>query len=221
MLQVSEYWTEKFPGASVGLMVLSQVENPENCEALEAARMQIEAEIGRKFADRKAVLEHPPIKAYNAYYKLFDKTYHVQHQLESVGYKGKTIPRSAGLVEAMFMAELKNGLLTAGHDYQALQLPLKLQVASGDEQYILINGKPQRTKPGDMMITDGKGVISSVIYGPDLRTRIVAGTKAVAFMVYAPSGISSAAVEGHLADIYSFVRRVAPTVKIEVQQICR
>ena len=47
-----------------------------------------------------------PIPAYNACYKGFKKTYHVQLQLESVALKGRSIPRVAALMEAMFMAEL-------------------------------------------------------------------------------------------------------------------
>ena len=61
------------------------------------------------------------IQAYAAYYERFNKTYHVQLQLESVALKGKSIPRVSALVEAMFMAELENLLLTAGHDLDVVQ----------------------------------------------------------------------------------------------------
>ncbi len=57
-----------------------------------------------------------PLPAYASYYRAFDKTYHVLGQLKSVAVKGKAIPSVAALVEAMFIAELHNGLLTAGHD---------------------------------------------------------------------------------------------------------
>ena len=221
MLQVTEEWEKMYPEASVGLMLLSGAVNPEYSEALECCKRELEAKIRSRFPSRREIIEFEPIRVYSAYYKGFGKTYHVQHQLESVAVKGKTIPQGAGLVEAMFMAELKNGLLTAGHDYQALTLPLKLTVATGEEEYVLINGKEQTAKSSDMIITDGENVISSIIYGPDQRTRIHSDTKQAVFLVYAPAGIASATLESHLHDIYSFVRFFAPTVKIEAKEIFR
>jgi len=41
------------------------------------------------------LLEHPILKAYQEYYRRFKKTYHVQLQLESLLFKGKSIPSVA------------------------------------------------------------------------------------------------------------------------------
>ena len=221
MLYVAEEWKKAYPGASVGLMALRNVSNPEWNDSLENSKRRVENGIRESFPTREAVMDYAPIRIYNEYYKRFGKTYHVQHQLESVGFKGKTIPQVAGLVEAMFMSELKNGLLTAGHDCNALQLPLTLKVAAGDERYVLMNGKEQNTKAGDMIIADGEGVISSIIYGPDLRTRIIPSTQQAVFTVYAPAGISQEMLSNHLVDIYKFVQQFAPETKIEFQKIYR
>ena len=217
MLMVSEEWKRAFPNAGVGLMTLSGVTNPERCAALDQKKRLLEEEIRSRFPNRRSVAEYEPVQAYNAYYKRFGQTYHVQHQLESVGFKGKSLPAVAALVEAMFMAELKNGLLTAGHDWQSLQLPLQLRVADGRQEYGLINGKTQATKLGDMMIADADGVISSIVHGPDWRTRITADTTQTLFVVYAPAGIAKTAVNRHFDDIFSFVRLVAPTANMERQ----
>ena len=107
MLQVSKAWKQVFPEAGVGVMLLDQVSNPTLSEALETEKRLVEAELRAKFADRQALLDSSILKAYADYYKKFAKTYHVQQQLESVIFKGKSIPTVAGLVEAMFMAELK------------------------------------------------------------------------------------------------------------------
>ena len=131
MLMVSEEWKQAFPGAGVGLMTLSGVANPDCCAVLEHKKRVLEEEIRARFPNRRAVADYEPVQAYNSYYKRFGQTYHVQHQLESVGFKGKSLPAVAALVEAMFMAELKNGLLTAGHDWHSLQLPLRLRVGHG------------------------------------------------------------------------------------------
>ena len=217
MLMVSEEWKRAFPNAGVGLMTLSGVTNPERCAALDQKKRLLEEEIRARFPNRRAVAEYEPVQAYNAYYKRFGQTYHVQHQLESVGFKGKSLPAVAALVEAMFMAELKNGLLTAGHDWQNLRQPLTLQVATGEEAYVLINGKTQKTKMGDMLIADADGVLSSIVHGPDYRTRITADTSRALFVVYAPVGISRTAVEKHFDDIFAFVQLVAPAAKLELR----
>lgn len=221
MLQVSEAWQQLYPGAGVGVMLLDQVNNPAFSEALEAAKRLVEAELRAKITDRQMLVDNAILKAYADYYKKFAKTYHVQPQLESVIFKGKSIPSVAGLVEAMFMAELKNGLLTAGHDYQALQLPLTLDVAGSDEQYVLMNGKEQAVKSGDMRINDASGIISSIIHGPDQRTRIATDTQAVLYVVYAPPGIAHKLIVQHLSDIHGYVRLFASEVQMLEQLVLR
>ena len=58
--------------------------------------------------DRVALRREPILKAYQEHYKRFEKTYHVHLQLESIVFKGKPIPTSVALVEAMFMAEVNS-----------------------------------------------------------------------------------------------------------------
>ena len=75
------------------------------------------------------------------------------------------------------MAEIDSRVLTAGHDLGSIQGTLKLDVATGGESYTLMRGTAQTPKAGDMMISDEEGIISSIIYGPDQRTQIRAGTR--------------------------------------------
>ena len=139
----------------------------------------MEEHLRKQFAgqDRAAVASHPVLQIYSEYYKRFKKTYHVQLQLESIVLKGKSIPTMAALVECMFMAEVKNMLLTAGHDLDTLQLPLTLDVTQGIESYTVMRGENQIVKSGDMTISDELGIVSNVIYGPDQRTQITAETR--------------------------------------------
>jgi DNA/RNA-binding domain of Phe-tRNA-synthetase-like protein len=217
MLIVSDAWKQTFPGAVVGTLVMRNVANPGSHTALDRRKEELENQLRSRFAEggRAAIKGLPVIRTYDAHFARFKKTYPVQLQLESVALKGKSIPRVAALVEAMFMAEVENLLLTAGHDWAAVQLPLRLDVATGNEQYILINGQEQTTKPGDMLMADAQGVISSVIYGPDQRTRITAVTRQVLFVVYAPVGIGEQAVRQHLEDIRANVVLVAPEAAVE------
>ena len=216
MLIVSEAWKTAFPGAAVGILAMCNVVNPDRHPALDSCKAELENQLRSRFSghSRAALKALPPIQVYNAYYKRFKKTYHVQLQLESVALKGKSIPRVAALVEAMFVAELKNLLLTAGHDLEATQMPVRLDVSDGSERYTRVNGQEQVLKPGDMMIADAQGVISSVIYGPDQRTRITSDTRQVLFTVYAPAGIREQAVRQHLQDIQANVILVAPEAEV-------
>jgi hypothetical protein len=138
MISISEPWQVVYPGANVGFLALRNVSNPERHEVLDARKDALEADLRARFAaaGRTALTALPTIEAYSRYYGRFRKTYHVLLQLESVALKGRSVPRVAALVEAMFMAELKNQLLTAGHDLAALQGSVTVGVATGEERYI-------------------------------------------------------------------------------------
>jgi DNA/RNA-binding domain of Phe-tRNA-synthetase-like protein len=221
MFEISPALTTAYPGAHAGVLAMKNVTNPPQCPSLDIQKEALENQIRERFSgqDRSAILALPVIQAYEAYYKPFKKTYHVQLQLESIAFKGKTLPNIAALVEAMFMAEVKNLLLTAGHDLDKVDLPVMMDVAQGDESYTLLRGQEQTLKTGDMFMADRKGVISSIIYGPDLRTPITNATRHAIFTVYAPPGIEISTIEQHLADIRQNVLVVAPEAQIELLQV--
>lgn len=219
MFSITDLWRENHPGANVGCMVVRKVQNFAQCERLEACKRKLEADLCQLFSSREQLSANSIIMRYEDYYKRYKKTYHVRQQIETIVLKGKQIPSIASLVEAMFMAELKNCLLTAGHDYDTLQMPLYIKVGTGNENYILFNGKEHPVKKGDMMIADTAGVISSVIHGPDSRTRITQDTKKALFIVYTPEGIPPQAVYNHLDDIYFYIKLFSPEAEIEMQQV--
>jgi DNA/RNA-binding domain of Phe-tRNA-synthetase-like protein len=221
MFEVTEAWKSAFPQAHAGVLVMKDVVNPASHADLERRKAALMAEIRSRYGglERSQLEILPCLQVYGAYYKRFKKTYHVQLQLESIAFKGKSIPSVAALVEAMFMAEIKNMLLTAGHDFDALQLPIRLDVTKGDETYTLMRGQPQQVKAGDMMIVDGKGIISNIIYGPDQRTQIQLGTRNVIYTVYAPGGISEQPIAEHLQDIERYVRLFSPDARTEMLQV--
>src|SRR5687767_11387847 len=221
MFEVMSTWRSTYPDAHAGVLIMRAVSNPVHHAALESQKAALEQELRKQFSgmDRAAIASHPTLRAYAEYYRRFKKTYHIQLQLESIVLKGKSIPTVAGLVEAMFMAEMKDMLLTAGHGLDALQLPLSLDVATGTEQYKLLRGEQQTLKAGDMMISDQVGVISSIVHGPDQRTQITPDTRDVIFTVYAPPGINEQTVAQHLQSIKENVLLFAPQAQVELFQI--
>ena len=221
MFEVTSAWKSAFPEAHAGVLVMRDVINPAHHAELEKHKTELEEGLRSQFSgrDRAAMSNLPILQAYNTYYRRFKKTYHVQLQLESIAWKGKSIPSVSALVEAMFMAEMKNMLLTAGHDLDILHLPLTLDVSKGTESYTLLRGDEQVLKAGDMMIGDGMGIVSSIVYGPDQRTQITDGTRNVVFTVYAPPGINGQTVAQHLQDIQEYVMVIAPQAQVELLKV--
>jgi DNA/RNA-binding domain of Phe-tRNA-synthetase-like protein len=221
MLTVSKAWQTTYPGAAVGVLAMDQVIAPRKHPGLAKRKAELEEALRARFKgwSRSDLKELPAVQPYVAYYKRFKKSYHLLLQLESVAFKNKSIPRVAPLVEAMFMAELKNQLLTAGHDLAKVEPPVTVRVAAGDEAYTTMGGSEQILKEGDMYIADTRGVISSIIYGPDRRARIRPSTTQLLFTVYAPQGVGNEAVESHLRDIEDNILLIAPEAKVTERSV--
>lgn len=220
MLIHKSEWEKLYPGASVGILIISAAPNQPCHDKLNIAKQELEATLREKYQTltRKELREVYPLDTYTAYYKKFGNNYHVLHQLESV-IKGKSIPTVSSLVQAMFMAELKNLLLTAGHDYNKVKLPLECKLSAGNEQYHGISGRDIYTTSGDMIIQDGAGIISSILKGPDSRTRIGLDTTCALFTVYAPPGITESSINQHLEDIENYIRIVSDAAVTEAKQV--
>lgn len=219
MFTITDEWKKLYPEAHLGILVMNDVTNPESHPDLDREKRQLESDLRILFRDSTELKSQETVKAYQGYYKRFKKTYHVLQQVQSVCFKGKSIPKVAALVEAMFMAELRNMLLTAGHDMDVVELPIRLDAAKGNERFVAMSGKEQTLKSGDMFIADGKGIISSVIYGPDKRTRIGPSTRRVLFTVYAVPGVGYQATRQHLGGIEAYVRLVAPDATVELLDV--
>ena len=223
MLILSESLKNEYPGGLIGAIHFKNVINAEPAQRLEKLKEDLETTLRNRYKNhsRSDLGLTEPIKTYVDYYKRFRKTYHVLLQLESVVFKNKSIPNVSPLVTAMFMAELKNQYLTAGHDLDTINLPIRVDVSQGSERYTLLNGQEKTLIQGDMMMVDGNGIISSIVYGPDHLTQIKKSTKNVIYVVYAPPGIKEELLEHHLEDLNQYVKAASPDAVLELQQIYR
>ena len=165
--------------------------------------------------ERKAALSSEPLCHYAAYYKRFKKSYHVLGQLESILLKGKNIPPVGIPVEAMFLAEVKSQMLTAGHDLDMTQGNLIIDIAAESLAYKSISGKEQQLALRDLYLSDEAGVLSSIIGGPDYRTQITTTTRDCLYFVYGVEGITSQRIEAHLKTIASYLSKTISGVQIE------
>jgi DNA/RNA-binding domain of Phe-tRNA-synthetase-like protein len=211
---------EVYPDAKVGVLVIEGVDNKAGLAPLDGPKGAVQAELRTKFKglSRNELDQMAVLKEYSEYYRNFGKTYHVRLQLESV-VGGKDIPMISALVTSMFLAEMKNQILTAGHDLDLLDLPLDASVGLGSEEYLMMSGQEQVVRAEDLFIADRLGVISSIIHGPDKRTKITAKTSRVLYTTYMPGGIDEAAGLAHLEDIASFVKMADSGARVDLMQV--
>lgn len=197
-----------YPDALVGLLHFSIEPCNADLEKLNSSTSMIVAHLKDQFHEQFHLRSDPVIKSYENFYKAFKKTYHVLPQVESVLFRDKQPRLTFPLLQIIFISELKNRLLTAVHDSAAVEYPLAFDVASGTEQYIMLNGTHTTLKNGDMFISDRSGVISSIIYGPDQRTKILPDSENVLVVVYGPQGIGRQSIDAHFSDILSLAVEV-------------
>jgi len=211
----------RYPNLKMGVLLLKIVANVFRYEALETDRIDLENELRARYgaSTRRDLLAIGPMKAYDEYYRAFGKPYQLLPQLESIVRKGRSMPPVSPLVLSMFMAEMKNLYLTAGHDYSRIEGRIELDVADGTETYTLLAGQEKRTTPGDLMMRDAEGVVSSVVYGPDGRTKMTESTTEALFIVYVPFAGDEGRILAHLDDIAGEVRKNQEDVIVEERAV--
>ncbi|MBU1342328.1 MAG: hypothetical protein KKE44_06315 [Proteobacteria bacterium] len=220
-MAVSHQWKKAFPGAHIGILLVGNVDNTKPSPPLNNQKENLASLLRNKYDgfSRADLLETKRLQAYRSYYRKFGKTYHIQLQLESILHKGKSLPNVSPLVDANFAAEMQTLLLSAGHDADCLCFPLMIDISRGAEGFIQINGSKKTLKKSDMMMTDAKGVVCTVIYGQDQRTQISPKTRRALYVTYAPPGIEAASVLDHLNTIQKNIILFAPDAKVEYQQV--
>lgn len=70
-----------------------------------------------------------------------------------------------------------------------------------------------------MMMSDGKGVICTIIYGQDRRTPITTKTRRALYVAYAPQGVPEAAAGRQLDLIRENVQLFSPEAEVEMIEI--
>ncbi|HPI98245.1 MAG TPA: phenylalanine--tRNA ligase beta subunit-related protein [Synergistales bacterium] len=212
MFRYSADLTEIHPGNVMGFLCIRGIDPDGSTRDFDTYQADLENEIRENYSslEREDLKKIPQFEIYGAYYRRFKKTYHLFLQLESIVFKGRSIPPAPPLVRVMFLGEMKNLLLTAVHDLDRISPPVNIQVSVGGEKYTGLNGKEQVLKKDDMFMSDNVGIISSIIYGPDNRTAVNERTRNALFSVYAPPGIGRERVEDHLKDMDTMIRMWSP-----------
>lgn len=223
MLSISatSEWQNAYPGAIIGLLELSGIDNTLTSASLDERKREAENHLRERYQGftRKDFLALPVLSAYQQYYRRFDKTYHVQLQVESIVLKAKSLPNVSPLVDANFIAEVETFVLTAGHDVTKLHGPISIDVSGEDDQMTQMNGNSKRIRAGDMIMRDADGICCSIIYGQDNRSPISAETSQILYVAYAPVGVPSKVVDTQLGKIVDNIRLFSQTAIVEQQYL--
>ncbi|MBC8335843.1 MAG: hypothetical protein ISR59_08080 [Anaerolineales bacterium] len=220
LISGTDEWKKGHPGAIIGLLELSGVDNKSASLQLEERKRETEARLRDLYAGftRQDLVSLPVLSTYKEYYKRFKKTYHVQLQVESILLKGKNLPSISPLVDANFIAEVETFVLTAGHDVAKLKGPTLIDVSHEGEQMPQMNGHLQSLRPGDMVMKDAERVSCTIIYGQDNRSPITPATSHVLYVAYAPAGVPAKAVESQLQKIKEIIQSFSPEAVAEQSQ---
>lgn len=215
-ISATDEWRQAHPGGMIGLLEMQGVENNQTSAALNRRKQEIQTELAERYSGytRKDFLALPIMSAYDRYYTRFNKTYHVQLQLESVVLKGKSLPNVSPAVDAYFMAELETLVLTAGHDVSKLREPVRMDVSRAGDAMTQLNGTSKTMSGGDMVMRDAEGICCCIIYGQDNRSPIAPETLHVLYVAYAPRGVTLQAVESQLDLLQQYIRLCSPLAQI-------
>ena len=221
IISATDEWRTAHPGAVIGLLELSGVENVHPSSQLDERKRETEARLRERYLGftRKDFLSLPVMSAYDQYYKRFNKTYHVQLQVESIVLKGKSLPNVSPLVDSNFAAEVETLVLTAGHDVAKLHGSISMDVSREGDQIAQMNGETKAIRAGDMIMRDSVGICCSIIYGQDNRSPISSATTHVLYVAYAPVGVSAEMVNSQLQNIEENIRLFSPTAVMELRQL--
>jgi DNA/RNA-binding domain of Phe-tRNA-synthetase-like protein len=220
-ISATEEWRTAHPGATIGLLELSGIENIGSSPKLNERKREIEARLRDRYKGftRQDFLALPVMADYDRYYARFNKTYHVQLQLESIVLKGKSLPDISPAVDANFMAEVETLILTAGHDSMKLRGSLSMDVSREGEQMTQMNGTSKTIRAGDMIMRDAEGICCSIIYGQDAQSPISLETTRVLYVAYAPAGIAADIVDSQLRGIEENIRLFSAHAAVEQHRL--
>ena len=220
-ISASDEWLTIHPGAVIGLLELSDVENPLSSSRLDERKRETEARLRERYQGftRQDFLALPEMSVYSHYYKRFNKTYHVLLQVESIVMKGKNLPNVSPLVDANFIAEVETLVLTAGHDVAKLCGSILIEVSREGDHITQMKGESKAIQAGDMIMKDANGVCCSIIYGQDDRSPISTETSHVLYVAYAPAGVPLKSLDGQLQKIEENIRLFSSTAIVERHQL--
>jgi DNA/RNA-binding domain of Phe-tRNA-synthetase-like protein len=210
----SEEFRQTYGDACVGFILLSCEQNEKQSDLQQTEKEKLVVQLRDRFPDKSSIKNDTVIQAYQKYYQQFKSNYHVRFQIETMTIKGKDMPVRSVLVDAMFMTELKYGLLIAGHDVNFVKQPITVDCAQPFEMFTQFGGGIKTLKAGDMCIRDAEKMLSCILYGPEDISPVTMNTNKVLYTIYGPAGVGKEMVSKGLDDIAGNIQIALPNVQV-------
>lgn len=208
-----------YPDGIFGVLIAHDCANRPQTLSIAADKRAVEGRLRERFPG-ETIDSDPVARAYAHHFRRYGGRYPVVHQAKTV-LAGRSIESNSALVEAMFTAELDSLILTSGHDLRALRFPLAVDLTVTGDAYTMLSGKERVLRAGDMIVRDTEGIIASVAYGPDDRTRLLPDTDSALFGAWCPVGIAPMIVEAHLEKMAALLKQEWPASAIEPVRLVR
>lgn len=217
----SDQWHATFPNAHIGYLIVNGVDNQKRPSSLEQHKVDVVTAVRQKFAgqERADLIQNPILKAYRTYYKKFNKTYHVQLQLESILHKGRSLPNVNPLVDSAFAAEIETLILTASHDIDKLNGPILFDATQKGEPFIQMGNREQTLKANDMVMRDNSTPACTIIYGQDNISPISPSTQNAMYVAYCPVDVPKSTIEAHFEAIQQNILKFQPDAQFDAPLI--
>ena len=134
-VKLTESLKKIYPEAIFGSLIVKDLVNKKKNDNLEQRKRKLE----KSLRERRIPVTDHVIEKYQNHFKKWDKSYPIEFQIQTV-INGRQLPQVSVLVDSMFHAELKNRILTSGHDLDLIiGDKLVFDVTRGDEKYLKIS----------------------------------------------------------------------------------
>ena len=182
----SAAYDAKYSGVPFALALIRGCENFENPEGFDAHKRKLL----RRMRKRETLAQITGrINAYAAFFKGFGFPCPLPGHLKRTVNSG--FPRYNLMVDAHFMAEMCAGILVAVTDYDRFEGALTLDVAEEGENFVGMGQRDMRTRNGEIVLRDEKGIVCVLCQGADEKTRVSEGTENVLFYGYGIPGLET------------------------------
>ncbi|MDP2951398.1 MAG: phenylalanine--tRNA ligase beta subunit-related protein [bacterium] len=163
-LKISKEIKARYPDLKIGVVVAQGVKNRKQDIALEEMKRISEDNLFNSCLTTQQLLEHPFIASWRETYRSFgvkpkDYTPTAESLIRRV-LKGNKIPQISVVVDVYLVIEIEEFLPIGGYDLDKIKGDIALRFSSGNENFIPLGGGSKQTKPGEVVYSDDKQVLT-------------------------------------------------------------
>lgn len=137
----------------------------------------------------------------------------LRDQFKSILEKG--LPTGSPLVRALLLAEMSTGILMGAQDASAITGTLLCDLARGGEVFAGMRGEVL-CSTGEIVLRDSRGIIATLLQGPDRRTRLKKDTRDVVFIVFSVPNIEVTDIQEAMQAVQALVTSACTEIESQL-----